>query len=79
MVLPRPGAEQIKLGALGWGEELEKAHEPRDDSLEAVEAAHVQQILDRTAGNKRQTARILRISRPRLDRLIEKFGLTVPR
>jgi two-component system response regulator AtoC len=52
----------------------------RDDegrSLEAVEKAHVQRTLDHTGGNKRQAARILEISRPRLDRLIAKYGLMV--
>jgi DNA-binding NtrC family response regulator len=46
-------------------------------SLEAIERAHVQRVLDETGGNKRQAARILEISRPRLDRLIDKYGLTV--
>jgi two-component system response regulator AtoC len=52
--------------------------EPEDSTLEAVEAAHVQRILDRTGGNKREAARVLGISRPRLDRLIEKHELSVP-
>jgi two-component system response regulator HydG len=51
---------------------------PENDRLASVEAAHVQRILHRTGGNKRQTARILDISRPRLDRLIEKYGLEMP-
>jgi DNA-binding NtrC family response regulator len=51
---------------------------PEDDRLASVEAVHVQRILRRTGGNKRQTARILDISRPRLDRLIEKYDLEVP-
>jgi DNA-binding NtrC family response regulator len=46
-------------------------------SLEAIERTHVQRILDQTGGNKRQAALILEISRPRLDRLIAKYGLTV--
>jgi DNA-binding protein Fis len=46
--------------------------------LETVEAAHVQEILNQTRGNKRQAARILGISRPRLDRIIEKHDLIVP-
>jgi len=46
-------------------------------SLDAVERAHVQQVLHQTDGNKRQAARLLEISRPRLDRLIAKYGLTV--
>jgi DNA-binding NtrC family response regulator len=45
---------------------------PTDDSLAAAEYAHVQRILRKAGGNKRQAARMLRISRARLDRLIEK-------
>jgi serine/threonine-protein kinase len=43
----------------------------------AVEAAHVQSILRETGGVKRRAAEILKISRTRLDRLIEKYGLEV--
>lgn len=56
----------------------EKMCEPEDSTLEAVEAAHVQQILRRTQGNKREAARLLGISRPRLHRLIEKHNLSIP-
>jgi two-component system response regulator AtoC len=49
----------------------------RESTLEAVEAAHVQKTLVRAAGNKSATARTLGISRPRLDRMIEKHGLHV--
>jgi two-component system NtrC family response regulator/two-component system response regulator HydG len=52
--------------------------ETQGDTLAAVEAAHVQRILSRTGGVKRQAARILGISRTRLDRLIERHRLTVP-
>ncbi|NIR45958.1 MAG: sigma-54-dependent Fis family transcriptional regulator [Gemmatimonadetes bacterium] len=48
-----------------------------DATLDAVERAHVQRVLARTGGNKRQAARILGISRPRLDRLIARHGLMV--
>jgi DNA-binding NtrC family response regulator len=51
--------------------------EPEDSTLEAVEAAHVKRILDRTGGNKREAARLLGISRPRLDRIMEKHDLSV--
>jgi DNA-binding NtrC family response regulator len=50
---------------------------PVDASLAAVERAHVARVLRRTGGNKRQAARLLRISRPRLDRLLERHGLVV--
>jgi DNA-binding NtrC family response regulator len=51
--------------------------EARDDTLAAVEAAHVQRILDGAGGVKRQAAQILGISRTRLDRIIERHGLKV--
>ncbi len=56
---------------------------PRFDELEtatldAVEGAHVQRILARTGGNKTRAAEILGISRPRLDRIIERHELYVP-
>ncbi|MCK5447298.1 MAG: sigma-54-dependent Fis family transcriptional regulator [Gemmatimonadetes bacterium] len=69
--------EQLSLGEAGG---LDAEPSPRgaaDRSLDAVEREHVQRILDQTGGNKRQAARILEISRPRLDRLIARHGLTV--
>ncbi|MGD2123127.1 MAG: sigma-54 dependent transcriptional regulator [Gemmatimonadota bacterium] len=47
-------------------------------TLDYVEAAHVQETLNRAGGNKRKTARALGISRPRLDRLIDRHGLILP-
>jgi DNA-binding NtrC family response regulator len=52
--------------------------QPLDDTLAAAEAAHVQRILNRTGGVKRQAAQILGISRTRLDRLIETHDLKLP-
>jgi len=49
-----------------------------DATLAEMEAAHVQAALERNRGNKLQTAAALGISRPRLDRLIERHGLDVP-
>jgi DNA-binding NtrC family response regulator len=48
-----------------------------DAILEMAERDHVQRVLARTAGHKSRAAEILRISRGRLDRLIEKHGLVV--
>jgi len=48
---------------------------PADCSLAAAERAHIERMLARTHGNKRQAARLLHISRSRLDRLLEKHGL----
>ena len=69
------GEEHFHLGSAGLGRE---SAGPRDESLEAVEAAHVQEILERTGGVKRHAAEILEISRTRLDRIIKKHGLEVP-
>jgi len=76
---------------LARGPYLEKEHfdlgathfEPREEqpggeSLEAMEAAHVQKVLRETRGVKRRAVEVLKISRTRLDRLIEKHGLEVP-
>jgi two-component system response regulator PilR (NtrC family) len=46
-----------------------------DHSLAAIERAHIVRVLERARGNKRQACRVLRISRPRLDRLLEKHGI----
>jgi len=46
-----------------------------DQSLAAMERAHIVRVLQRARGNKRQACRVLRISRPRLDRLLEKHGI----
>lgn len=43
--------------------------------LASVEAEHIQKILRQTGGNKRRAARLLDISRQRLDRLLKKHGL----
>jgi DNA-binding NtrC family response regulator len=40
-----------------------------------MERAHIVRVLQRARGNKRQACRVLRISRPRLDRLLEKHGI----
>jgi DNA-binding NtrC family response regulator len=48
-----------------------------DAVIEAAERDHVQRVLASTGGHKSQAAEILRISRGRLDRLIEKHELVV--
>jgi DNA-binding NtrC family response regulator len=44
-------------------------------TLEDVEKEHVAYVLEATRGHKSRTAEILGISRPRLDRLIQKYEL----
>jgi DNA-binding NtrC family response regulator len=61
--------EHIALGA-----PLSDAR-PRLTTLEDVEREHVAHVLASTKGHKSRTALILGISRPRLDRLIRKYGL----
>jgi DNA-binding NtrC family response regulator len=48
-----------------------------EDSLDAVERIHVQRILSKAGGNKSRAAKILGVSRPRLDRMISKHGLVL--
>jgi two-component system response regulator AtoC len=49
-----------------------------DLSLDAAISRHVQDVLQHTQGNKSETARLLGISRSRLQRYVEKFKLDVP-
>ena len=44
-------------------------------SLEEMEREHVVRVLASTRGHKARAAEILRVSRPRLNRLMEKYGL----
>jgi DNA-binding NtrC family response regulator len=44
-------------------------------TLAELERAHVERVLQATGGRKGRSARILGISRPRLNRLIEKYGI----
>ena len=47
-------------------------------SLEEVEAAHIQRVLNHTGGHKGRSCEILGISRPALDRKILKYALILP-
>jgi DNA-binding NtrC family response regulator len=40
-----------------------------------MEKEHIVRVLEAARGHKAQAAQILEISRPRLNRLIEKYGL----
>jgi DNA-binding NtrC family response regulator len=50
-------------------------HETRVPSLEDLERAHVARVLEIAEGHKGRAADLLGVSRPRLNRLIEKYGL----
>ncbi|MCB1787748.1 MAG: sigma-54-dependent Fis family transcriptional regulator [Gammaproteobacteria bacterium] len=47
-------------------------------SLDEIEAAHIQRVLDHTGGHKGRSCEILGISRPALDRKIQKYRLRLP-
>ena len=47
-------------------------------SLEEVEAEHIQRVLNHTGGHKGRSCDVLGISRPALDRKIQKYGLSLP-
>ncbi|HEV2735496.1 MAG TPA: sigma-54 dependent transcriptional regulator, partial [Longimicrobiaceae bacterium] len=67
----------ISLENLGLGTVPVKgaasASGPEGTTLDEVERLQVERILQRTGGNKRRAARLLGISRPRLDRLLAKY------
>ena len=65
---------QTQAPAPAWAQGSDQGE---DRSLEGVERSHVQRVLVETAGNKSAAARLLRVSRPRLDRIIEKYELHV--
>jgi DNA-binding NtrC family response regulator len=49
--------------------------DPRLTTLEQVEREHLAQVWAATGGHKSRTAAILGVSRPRLDRLLRKYGV----
>jgi len=79
-VLARGGAVEVEHLGLGRPQENSATHRdrPLDQlSLGDVERAHVLRVLRRTRGHKREACRILRISRPRLDRLLARHAIEV--
>jgi DNA-binding NtrC family response regulator len=92
MILARDGligVDELKFQAGATGSTADEAaaplHRPTSPdaptdlrSLDQVEAEHVQRILEHTGGHKGRSCEILGISRPALDRKIQKYGLTVP-
>src|SRR5690606_38680085 len=73
---PALSADHISLGN-GRAHPAAGSSEPEDDTLDAVEASHVKRVLRKTGGNKRSAAKLLGISRPRLDRILERHGIDV--
>ena len=69
-------ADALSLGPL-LSAEPGPASGGSEGSLDAVERSHVELVLRQTGGNKRQAARILGISRPRLDRILSRRGPAV--
>ena len=78
--------EHVEPGISGAATDRRSADQSRVDTntaadnnslptLEALERAHVERVLATTQGHKARAAAILGISRPRLDRLLRKYGL----
>jgi DNA-binding NtrC family response regulator len=74
---PVIGEEHLALDAARVASKDEEMAEALPRTMAEAEAAHVQRILKETGGNKRKTARILEVSRARLERMIERHGLDV--
>jgi DNA-binding NtrC family response regulator len=81
-----PSLSMRDIGGRSGEEGVERAMRPLDSdisddegdddlSLDAMERRYVQQVLLKTGGNKSAAARILEISRPRLDRMIDRHRL----
>lgn len=47
------------------------------ESMEDIEEAHIRSVLQTTKGNKLRASALLGISRPTLDRKLEKFGIVI--
>ena len=74
-VLARGAA--ISLDALRLGQQADSKVPGDDQSLEAIQRAHVQRVLAQAGRNKSRAAEILGVSRPRLDRIIARHNLVV--
>jgi DNA-binding NtrC family response regulator len=55
----------------------ERSTESNRRTMDDVERAHVERVLRDCGWNKRQACRMLGISRPRLDRILERHGIVV--
>jgi two-component system, NtrC family, response regulator AtoC len=70
-------AHDLALGDQGPAHTTVARQAPDSWSLRDVESRHVQRVLDHTKGNKRRAARLLGVSRARLDRLIERYEISI--
>ncbi len=70
-------ADLIRFHETGAAEPSNPPEESPLQTLEEVEARHIQKVLDYTGGHKSNSCRILGISRPALDRKIRKYRLRV--
>jgi DNA-binding NtrC family response regulator/tetratricopeptide (TPR) repeat protein len=68
-----PRTIRLNLERLG----ILESDKPALQSLEDVEEAHIRAILDSTNGNKLRACEALGISRPTLDRKLERFSIRV--
>ena len=65
----------IRAEHITFGAEVSGSSSVAPLTLEALERTHVERTLAGLDGHKARTARVLGISRPRLDRLLRKYGL----
>ncbi|MEQ9568608.1 MAG: helix-turn-helix domain-containing protein, partial [Longimicrobiales bacterium] len=81
---PAIGDEHLVLGIdtdpgrFGAAPRTGPEDDPDDFSLDTAIRKHVQIVLHRTEGNKSEAARVLGISRSRLQRYVDRFDLHVP-
>lgn len=64
------------ITSLASKERMPPTPQPTDMSLQAIEKAHVDRVLRLTNWHRGETCKTLGISRPRLRRLINQYGLT---
>ncbi|HVE32659.1 MAG TPA: sigma-54 dependent transcriptional regulator [Gemmatimonadaceae bacterium] len=69
------GASDLSIGASASSPA--RSGGERAATLQQVEREHVERVLRESGWNKRQACRILGVSRPRLDRLLERHGIVV--
>lgn len=75
-LLEGPEPDGCEATAQKFGADLKRLREVEAElDLEHVISVHVRRVLERTAGNKSATARLLGISRSRLQRYVDKFKL----